>query len=200
MTNPSGTMTCVRMKKRKTEKGAVQLKRKISFFISVIFCLSCFFGCAVQTPQEYYSSSQKEQRAVGNVTLEIECKTVLDNWDMLDRAVRESGKIPQNGIILAKTQYAISDGDTVFDVLKTAVRENKIQMEYQGAEDNALGSVYIEGINYLYEFSCGDKSGWMYSVNGEFPSVGCDSYALKDGDNVQLRYTCTLGEDIGKIF
>ncbi len=37
----------------------------------------------------------------------------------------------------------------------------------------------------------------MYSVNGIFPSVGCSSYELETGDNIEFIYTCNFGEDIG---
>ena len=55
---------------------------------------------------------------------------------------------------------------------------------------------YIEGISYLYEYDCGDLSGWMYRVNGEIPSVGCGEYRLRDGDCVEWLYTCDLGNDL----
>ena len=58
-------------------------------------------------------------------------------------------------------------------------------------------SVYVEGIDYLYEFDCGSLSGWEYSVNGEFPSVGCNAYELKENDEISWLYTCELGADIG---
>ena len=58
-------------------------------------------------------------------------------------------------------------------------------------------SYYVEGINQLYEFDCGKNSGWMYSVNGEYPNYGASSYNLKDGDKVEWRYTCNLGSDVG---
>lgn len=32
-------------------------------------------------------------------------------------------------------------------------------------------SAYIEGINNLYEFDCGELSGWMYKVNGLVPQL-----------------------------
>ena len=59
------------------------------------------------------------------------------------------------------------------------------------------GSVYVQGINNLYEFSCGELSGWMYRVNGVFPNYGCSKYVLKDGDVVEWVYTCDLGRDVG---
>ena len=91
-------------------------------------------------------------------------------------------------------------GDTVYDILSRAVRYNKIQMEYQGADKNSFSSVYIKGINYLYEFSCGPLSGWMYTVNGIFPQYGCSKYELSDGDRIEWVYTCDLGRDVGCIW
>ena len=66
-------------------------------------------------------------------------------------------------------------------------------MEYSGSADKALRTVYIEGIAYLYEFSCGELSGWTYTVNGKAPAVGCDEYVLSHGDVVVWSYTLTLG-------
>ena len=57
-------------------------------------------------------------------------------------------------------------------------------------------SAYIEGIDNIYEFSCGELSGWMYRVNGEYAQVSCSDYKVKDGDKIQWSYTCDLGEDI----
>ena len=59
-------------------------------------------------------------------------------------------------------------------------------------------SYYIEGINHLYEFDCGEQSGWMYKVNEWFPNYGCSSYELSDGDVIVWCYTCKgLGTDVG---
>lgn len=58
-------------------------------------------------------------------------------------------------------------------------------------------SVYVEGINHLYEFSAGELSGWMYKVNGVYPNYGCSQYVLKDGDVIEWNYTVDLGRDLG---
>jgi hypothetical protein len=58
-------------------------------------------------------------------------------------------------------------------------------------------SNYIEGIANIYEMDAGPLSGWMYKVNGVFPSVGCGRYELKVGDVIEWIYTCDLGRDIG---
>lgn len=49
----------------------------------------------------------------------------------------------------------------------------------------------------LGEFDFTSGSGWMYSVNNVYPSVGFSDYYLNDGDEVRLRYTLSLGSDIG---
>ena len=72
---------------------------------------------------------------------------------------------------------------------------NKIHLEF---EDTPIyNSVYIEGIANIYEFDCGELSGWMYKVNGWFPNYGCSRYQLKAGDKIEWVYTCDLGNDIG---
>lgn len=131
------------------------------------------------------------------VFISIEASTVLDHWDKLDPALRSEKYVPEDGVILGQTEYVLRPNDTVFDILRRTVRHNQIHMEFQGASDNAFGSAYIQGINHLYEFSCGPLSGWMYGVNGEFPDYGVSKYELEDGDNIEFRYTCDLGRDLG---
>lgn len=59
-------------------------------------------------------------------------------------------------------------------------------------------SAYVEGIGNLYEFDCGNMSGWMYKVNDWFPNYGCSRYELKNGDTVEWQYTCYgYGADLG---
>lgn len=58
----------------------------------------------------------------------------------------------------------------------------------------------MRGIQYLYEFSCGPLSGWMYTVNGRFPEMGSGCCSLQDGDEVAWVYTCDLGRDVGCVW
>lgn len=126
-------------------------------------------------------------------TVRIECGTVLGHMDDL-----KSGKaelIPSDGVLLPETEVAFSEGDTVFDVLQRVCRAQGIHMESNWTP--AYNSAYIEGIGNLYEFDCGNLSGWMYSVNGVWPDYGCSSCTLHDGDTVVWSYTCDLGRDVG---
>ena len=106
--------------------------------------------------------------------------------------------MPKDGWILKKQTVEFEEGETVFDVLKRVLKENKIQME--SSYTPMYGSYYVEGINQLYEFDCGKNSGWMYRVNGWYPNYGCSSYTLESGDEIEWRYTCNLGSDVGDVY
>jgi hypothetical protein len=103
--------------------------------------------------------------------------------------------LPPDGIIYETKEVTFYEGESVFDVLLREMKKNKIQMEFEMTP--VYNSNYIEGINNIYEFDCGELSGWMYRVNGWFPNYGCSRYMLKDGDVIEWIYTCDLGRDIG---
>lgn len=127
------------------------------------------------------------------VSLSIRCDTILDNWDNLDPA--KAGFVPSNGWILSTT-VEITEGETVFDVLKRVCSAFGIQLEYSWSP--MYNTYYVEGINNLYEFDCGPESGWMYKVDGWFPNYGCSAYTLSGGENIVWCYTCNgLGADVG---
>lgn len=140
-------------------------------------------------------SSGNDTQASGlTCTVTIRCDTILDNMAQLD-----AGKdiyVPGNGVILSAAAVSFTDGDTVFDVLKRACDTYGIQLEYSYTP--AYDSYYIEGINHLYEFDCGNESGWMYKVNGWFPNYGCSEYTVEQDDTIVWCYTCHgLGADVG---
>ncbi|SFB55738.1 protein of unknown function [Cohnella sp. OV330] len=98
------------------------------------------------------------------------------------------------GTILSPAAVELKSGDSVLDVLKRATRSRKMQMEYQGSG----AAVYVEGIDNLYEFDKGAKSGWLFRVNGDFPGKSAGAYKLKAGDVVEWLYTLDMGKDVGK--
>lgn len=126
-------------------------------------------------------------------TISIKCGTILDNIDYFDKEKKEI--LPQDGVILKQITAVFYEGESVFNVLQRECKKNKIHMEFVNTP--IYNSAYIEGIANIYEFDCGELSGWMYRVNGWFPNYGCSRYMLKDGDNVEWIYTCDSGKDIG---
>jgi len=166
-------------------------------FIALIIAV-LISGTKIQSVEEYYLTHIDDiTEDSPTVTISIRCDTILQNMGTLDNALQHEKYVPPDGVILSPTEYVLRPKDTVFDLLDRAVRYNQIQMEYQGANLNSFGSVYIQGINHLYEFSCGPLSGWMYMVNGKFPDYGCSKFVLRDGDVIEWVYTCDLGRDVG---
>lgn len=129
-------------------------------------------------------------------TLSVRCDTILDNMDWLDPEKVEL--VPEDGVIFPATNVTFYEGESVFNVLCREMKQHKIHLEFNNTP--MYNSAYIEGINNLYEFDCGELSGWMYKVNGWFPNYGCSRYQLKDGDVVEWVYTCDLGVDVGGYY
>lgn len=134
----------------------------------------------------------KPIKTYGNTcTFVIECKTILNNKDKLKKGLERY--VPDDAVIFSGTA-GFDDGESVYDILRRICDGNSIQME--ASFTPAFSSYYIEGINNLYEFDCGNNSGWMYSVNGVFPNYGCSSYKPVNNDRIEFRYTCELGYDL----
>ncbi len=125
-------------------------------------------------------------------TLSVKCSTILDNMDMLKP--EKHSLVPDNGIIFPEKEVMFYEGESVFNVLLREMKRAGIHMEYVNTP--IYKSAYIEGINNLYEFDCGELSGWIYRVNGLKPDYGCSRYPLSEGDRIEFDYTCNLGDDI----
>lgn len=134
-----------------------------------------------------------EKEKKHTATLSVRCDTILQNMDQFNQD--KLSVLPQDGTIMSTRTVVFSEGESVFDVLQRETRASKIHMEFVFTP--MYNSAYVEGIHNLYEFDCGDLSGWMYKVNGWFPNYGCSRYVLKNGDVIEWIYTCDLGRDIG---
>lgn len=167
----------------------------IGAFILLIGCI-LLTGTKFQTVDEYYATHADvitERDDV--VTLSIQAHVLAEHPTRIKKELR--AYVPSDGFILKPKQYVLREGDTVFDIVQRATRQEKIQMEYQGANANVYKSAYIQGIQYIYEFAAGGQSGWMYQVNGHFPSVGVSKYTLSPNDRIDVMYTTDLGKDLG---
>ena len=163
-----------------------RITRASALLISLILLLS---GCGKKRDGEIGEGPY-------SCTLSVECGNLLSHLSDLDPEKAEL--VPADGIILPPTTVHFSEGESAFDVLLKAALHDRIHLEY--SESPLYHSMYIEGINNLYEFDAGALSGWMYSVNGEFPGFGASSYRLSDGDTVRFLFTCDLGEDLGNPY
>jgi hypothetical protein len=167
-------------KKRKNPKKFLLQDCLPIFLLTGLLCL-LIFATDLKSAEEYYGEEQESGEKTA--TLSIRCDTLIGE---------DSTYLPEDGIFLEEVELSFSEGESVFDLLLRATQLYQIQFDFSGTGS----SVYVSGIGYLYEQEYGDLSGWMYQVNGEYPSIGCGSYLLSEGDHVVWRYTRNIGKDL----
>lgn len=174
-------------------------KDLLAIVVIVVLVVLVASGTKIQSVDDYYLTHIDDiTQDSETVTISIRCDTVLQNWDKLDDSLKNEKYVPHDGIILSEFKTVLRKNDTVYDIFSRVTRYNKIVTDCVYTVN--YSSVYVKGINQLYEFSCGELSGWMYKVNGVFPGYGCSKYVLKDGDVIEWVYTCDLGRDVGGEF
>ncbi|MBE7026077.1 MAG: DUF4430 domain-containing protein [Ruminococcaceae bacterium] len=136
----------------------------------------------------------KEPASKSTCEVSVRCDTIFANLDKFKSEKHEL--LPDNGVIYYAENVEFAEGESAFDLLLREMRRNNIHIEFEYT--TAFDSVYIEGIGNIYEFDCGQMSGWLYMVNGKLASCGSSQYILCPGDKVEWVYTCNFGADIGK--
>ncbi|WP_223587812.1 DUF4430 domain-containing protein [Neobacillus bataviensis] len=89
------------------------------------------------------------------------------------------------GTILGATKVNFNDGDTIFDIITQAAKKQGITVDSRGSGATA----YIEGIDNIYEFDYGAKSGWVFKHNGASITKSVGVIKVKDGDRIECYYT-----------
>ncbi len=151
------------------------------------------------TEKEYQTDSVAEAEKDNQIadknltcTLSVRCDTILSNMNLLKE--EKVDIVPENGIVFAEKEVTFYEGESVFNVLLREMKRHKIHFEFVNTP--VYNTAYIKGIANIYEFDCGNLSGWLYRVNGKKTEVGCSQYILKNGDKIELVYTCDMGKDI----
>ncbi len=158
------------------------------------------------TAQETTRKTQKTEPGKPTTVcyLTIDCSNIKKDLSVLKKG--KKAFVPKNGYILNETAVPFEAGESAFDALKRACKENVctdnckycqkggIQLEFSFTP--AYKSYYVEGIHQLYEKDCGSLSGWMYCVNGKYPDVASSEYKLKNGDRITFAYTVSMGDDL----
>ena len=174
------------------------MKKKLLIAAAAVLAVFILLKCVkIESVDEYYLSHADDiNESSETVTFSITCAAILSHMDALDSKLKEEDRIPSDGIILTPSKYVLRQGDTAFSLLSRICRYHKIRLDYQGQEKGPNRNLYIKGIDYIYEFSCGRLSGWMYRVNGVVPEKGAADYTPENGDTIEFIYTCDLGNDI----
>ncbi len=93
------------------------------------------------------------------------------------------------GTILSKRNIEVKAGESVLDVTLRLLDANGIKYQVKNG--------YVVSIDGQAEFDKGSGSGWMYSVDGQYPNKGADYLRAKDYKRIDWKYTYDLGKDIG---
>ncbi len=117
------------------------------------------------------------------ITFTIECTRILDRSSLWNEGVSEI--IPDSGYFYSGEE-SISEGDTVYDILKRICAREDIALD--ASYTPFYGSYYVKGIGNLYEFDCGSESGWKYTVNGVLPGYASSQYTVSDQDEIVFFY------------
>ena len=91
-------------------------------------------------------------------TLSVRCDTILQNIGWFDS--EKVDIVPKDGVIFAEKTVTFYEGESAFNLLMREMKRNKIHIEFENTP--IYNSAYIEGIANIYEFDCGELSGWMY--------------------------------------
>ena len=166
------------------------MKKNIFFFLQLLLIFTIFLSLLACQSGDADSLDEITPDSK-TITISIRCDEILQHYDQLDPALRSEEYVPADGIILAPTEMVLREGDTVFDLLYRITRYHRIPIEYQGGTATAANPVYIQGINSLYEFSCGETSGWIYCVNDTFSNFSCSLYRPTPGDTIEWIFSCT---------
>lgn len=135
-------------------------------------------------PKEEQVQEITEPEKKETVSVVVECSELLSNMEFLKEEKRLL--VPENGIIFSKNEIAVQENESAFDILKRELINAGIHIEFSLSP--VYNSVYIEGINNIYEFDCGERSGWKYYVNGKYPPVASSEYKVKPDDKIVFTY------------
>ena len=121
--------------------------------------------------------------------------TITVSFTLLGDSVHGSAKEDQEHTLrkgnldtwIAAKDYTIDRNANVLELLKEVLSKNGMSCRTLRDE------TYIAGITKdgqeLAEFSNGQNSGWMYTLNGIHPDLGVKEQYLEDGDEIIFHYT-----------
>lgn len=125
-------------------------------------------------------------------TLTITCETALGSSELPAEKV---SALPADGYLLNAAEVKFTEGESVLDVLQRAAQANSLTLDVIDGD-----YVYVNAIGPLAGGDAGMMSGWLVSVNGEYPSVSAAEVTVQPGDAIVFSYTCDGGADLGIVW
>lgn len=155
-----------------------------------------------------YAKNIDEGKVIGTATVSVEATTVGLGYlippmkvevhenekgsYVIDQLLREkgfsyenTGTLDTNFYLASITKENITKGVEIPTDLEKLVQKYADYFEPTDYTANRLG-----------EFDFSSASGWMYSINGDYPNYGFSDAHFLDGDVIRIRYTLFYGNDI----
>ena len=152
---------------------------------------------AIKKARKAYDALTKEQKKlVGNYQTLLDAEealeelqstvsvkfTLLGCWDHGESGDTHTLADGNLSTWIKQKTYKVSSNATVRTVFEKALREAGMSWE------NPTGN-YVESIDGIGEFTNGNLSGWMYTLNGTHPNLGVNQQKVKNGDVIVFHYT-----------
>lgn len=148
---------------------------------------------------------------VGTVTVSVQNYTNNgSSAESENKAALEHFYRPEDQYWLERKNYPLGENDTMMTVLLRALTEANCTWLGTGGNgdekydfDITYLSTITDGDYSLAEFTGGQQSGWMGTLNDWFTNEGFANFSVKngklaDGDIISIKYTSVgLGEDVG---
>ncbi|WP_249028957.1 DUF4430 domain-containing protein [Tannockella kyphosi] len=146
----------------------------------------------VVTDQEEIQEDSVEQQAeTEQVETETEQEEVEFEEETSSSSTSQQEAISQVSIIIYGVNETMSSGtiqvaqsSTVYEVLLEYTTSQSMELKTSGIGT----SIYVKGIGGLNEFDYGGRSGWTYTVNGNYLSMSCGAYEIGEGDVIEWIY------------
>ena len=165
-----------------------KLNKRSILILLAVFAVLCaaLWVSDIKTVSQYRGEAQSTgEPSVGTVTVSVDCSAAVSSGH---------DGLPESGFLIEPINIPLINGDTALSVLLRAAASSSVTVESEGTAGAVISTAYVEGIGGLYEFDCGELSGWRYVVNGEYPELSAGEYTLCDGDNICWVYVTQYGE------
>lgn len=126
----------------------------------------------------------------GSKTVNVNVKVMVPPADQSKRYTYKHDSRSYTNLLTTTGKVTVTAGSSVRDAFVTALDRDEI-----GYTEQSNG--YFPTIGGWSEFERGEKSGWMYLVNGSMPSVAAQDYELTGNATVVWFYTDDYSNDYG---
>lgn len=140
---------------------------------------------AVKDAYNWELKDQTVKTEAGSVT--VTAKPAKVTFRLIGDTAHEEEPHEEYVTWIPTTEYT---GITVYDVFMEAIENNGLAqkgVEKKGYVE-AIQAPAVLGGYWLEAYTNGQNSGWMFTVNGEHPSVGMKGCVLNDGDAILFHY------------